>query len=62
MSLGDVRIMMFNERPENVNLTPSRKFITITVLNDSFNVPPGSKNNWVYSISHKFRRHVPATS
>ena len=29
MFLGEVRIMMFYERPENVNLTRFIKFITI---------------------------------
>ena len=38
MSLGDIRIMMFYGRPENVNLTHSVKFITITFLNYSSSV------------------------
>ena len=39
MSLGDVHIMMFYGCPENVNLTHSTKFITITLLKYSFSVP-----------------------
>ena len=45
MSLVDVHIMMFYGRLENVNLTQSTKFITITFLKYGFSVPPGSKNN-----------------
>ena len=41
MSLDDAHILMFYGRPENVNLTHSVKFNTITFLNDSFSVPPG---------------------
>ena len=59
MSLGEVHIMMFYGCPENVNLTHSTKFITITLLRYSFSVPPGNKNNRVYLMSHKFRRDVP---
>ena len=59
MSLGEVHIMMFYGCPENVNLTHSTKFITITLLRYSFSVPPGNKNNRVYPMSHKFRRDVP---
>ena len=33
MLLGDVHIMMFYGRPENVHLTNSIKFITVTFLN-----------------------------
>ena len=40
MSLGDAHILMFYGRPENVNLTHSVKFYTITFLKDSFGVPP----------------------
>ena len=36
MSLGDVHIVMFYGRPENVNLIHSIKFITITFLEYSF--------------------------
>ena len=43
MSIGDVRIMMFYGSPENVNLTHSAKFITITLLKCCFSVPPGNK-------------------
>ena len=32
MSLGDIHIMIFYGRPENINLTHSIKFITITLL------------------------------
>ena len=36
MSLGDVHIVMFYGRPENVNLIHSIKFITIIFLENSF--------------------------
>ena len=62
MSLGGVSIMMFNGCPEKVNLMHSAKFITITLSKYSFSVPPGNKNNRVYSMSHIFRRYVPRTS
>ena len=62
MSLGDTHIMMFYEPPENVNLMHSIKFITITFLKYSFSVPPGSKNNWVYPMSHNICRDVPRMS
>ena len=62
MSLGDVRMMMCYGRPEKVNLTYSIKFITITFLKYHFSVSPGSKNNWVYPMSPKFRRDLPTTS
>ena len=64
MSLGDVRIMMFYGRPENVNLTHSVKFITITFLNYSSSVSLGSKNNLVYPMSHKLccPKDVPIAS
>ena len=52
MSLGDVHILMSYRRPENVNLTHSVKFITLTFLKYSFIIPPGNKNNWVYPMSH----------
>ena len=58
MSLGDVQIVMFYGRPENVILMQSVKFNTVTFLKYSFSVPPGSKNNWVYSMSHNFWRDV----
>ena len=32
MSLGDIHIMIFYGRSENINLTHSIKFITITLL------------------------------
>ena len=62
ISLDDVGIMMFCGCPENVNLTHSTKFITITLLKHSSSVPPGNKNSRVYLMSHKFRRDVPGTS
>ena len=62
MSQGDVCIMMFYGCPENVNLTHSTKFITITLLKYSSSVPPGNKNDRVYPMSHKFRRDVTRTS
>ena len=62
MSLGDVRIMMFYGCPKNINLTHSKKFITITLLMYSFSVQPRNKNNRVYTMPHKFRRDVPRTS
>ena len=43
MSLGGVRIMMLYGHPEDVNLTHSLKFNTITFLKYSFSVPPESK-------------------
>ena len=52
MSLGDVHIMMFYGCPENVNLTHSTKFITITLLKYSFSVPPGNLKNRVFPMSH----------
>ena len=58
MSLGDVRIMMTYEYPENVNLTHSIKFITTSLLKYSFSVPPGNKNNRVYPMCHKRRRDL----
>ena len=45
MSLGDVPIMIFHGRPENVNLMHSIKFITITFLKYIFSLPPGNENN-----------------
>ena len=45
MSLGDVRIMTISGRPENVSVTHSIIFITITFLKYSFIVPPESKSN-----------------
>ena len=45
MSLADVRIMMFYRRSDNLNVTYSIKFITITFLKYSFSVPSRSKNN-----------------
>ena len=45
MFLGDVHITLFYGCPENVSLTDSTKFITITFLKYSFSVPPGSKDN-----------------
>ena len=62
ISLGGAYIMMFYGSPENVNLTHSLKFITITFSKYSLNVAPGIKNNLVYPMSHKFRRDVPRTS
>ena len=62
MSLGDVGIMMFWGCPENVNLTHSTKFVTITLLKYSFSIPPVNKNNQVYPMPHKFWRDVPKTS
>ena len=62
VSIGDVHIIMFFECPENANLTHSTKFITTTLLKYSFSVPPGIKNNRVYSMSHKFRTDVPKAS
>ena len=59
MSSGDVYIVMYYGRPENVNFTDSIKFITITYLKYSFSVPPGTKNNSVYPMSHKFQTDVP---
>ena len=41
MSVGDAQIMLYGPR-ENVNLTRSIEFITITFLKYSFNVPLGS--------------------
>ena len=43
MSLDDVHIMTFYERPENITLTHFIKFTTTTFLTYSFRVPPGSK-------------------
>ena len=43
MSLGDIHIMMFYGRPENINLTHSIKFITITLLKYSFSEPTRKK-------------------
>ena len=54
MSLGDVRIMLFQGRPEIVNLRHSVRFITITFLKYSFTAAPGSKNSCVYPMLHKF--------
>ena len=63
MSLGDVHIITFYERSENVNLTHSLKFNTVTFSSKYiFSVPPGSKNNWVYPMSHNFGRDVPRRS
>ena len=62
MFLGDVSIMVFSRCPENVNLTHSTKYITITLLKYSFSVPPGNKNNRVYPMSHKFQKDVPRRS
>ena len=62
MSQGDACVMMFCGCPENVNLTHSTKFITITLLKYSSSVPPGNKNDRVYPVSHKFRRDVTRTS
>ena len=45
MSLGDVQIVMFYGRPENVILMHSIKFNTVTFLKYSFSVLPGNKNN-----------------
>ena len=45
--LSDVRIMMFYGRHEKVNLTCSIKFITITVLKNSFSVTPGSNTKHI---------------
>ena len=45
MFLGDVHIIMFYGLHENVSLTHSIKFITITFLKYSFSLAPGSKNN-----------------
>ena len=45
MFLGDVHITLFYGFPENVSLTDSTKFVTITFLKYSFSVPPGSKDN-----------------
>ena len=41
MSVGHAQIMLYGPR-ENVNLTRSIEFITITILKYSFNVPPGN--------------------
>ena len=62
MSLGDAHIMMFYGRPDNVSLTNSIKFITITFLKYSFSVLPGSKINWAYPMSHNLFGDVPRTS
>ena len=62
MSLGDVHIMMFYGRPENVNLVHSPKFITITFLKYSFSVPPRGKNNRIYPMSHNIWTDIPRTS
>ena len=62
MSLGDAGIMMFYGCPENVNLTYSTKFITVTLLKYSFSIPPKNKNIEVHPMPHKFRRNVPMTS
>ena len=43
------------------HLTHFIKFLTITFLKYSFSVPPGSKNNWVYPMSHNIWRDVPKT-
>ena len=55
MSQGEVCIMMFCACPENVSLTHSTKFITVTFLRYSFRVPPGNKNNQVYQCLINFR-------
>ena len=62
MSLGDVYIMMFYRRPENVNLAHSIEFITTTSFKYSFRVPSRSKKNWVHPMSHKFCRAIPRMS
>ena len=50
---GDVRIMIFYGCSENVILTHSTKFITVTLLKYTFSEPPGNKNNQVYpSLFH----------
>ena len=62
MSLGDACIMMFYGRPENVSLTHSTRFITTILLKYIFIETHGNKNNWVYPMSHKFRRDVLISS
>ena len=53
ISLDDFHVMMLYGRTKNVNLTRSVVSITITFLKYSLSVPPGSKNNWVYTIFRK---------
>ena len=38
------------------------KIYYYNIIKVSFSVLPGNKNNWVYPMSHKFRRDVPRTS
>ena len=38
------------------NSTVETKICYYNILKYTFSVPPGSKNNWVYLMSHKFRR------
>ena len=53
VSLGDVCIMEFYRRFENVILTHFITFITTIFLKYSSRLPLGSKNNWVCQISQK---------
>ena len=53
MSLGNVHIVMFHRRPENLSLTHSIKFITITFLKYSFSVPPETKQLSLFNVSMK---------
>ena len=58
MSLGDIHIMMFYGRPENINLTHSIKFITITLLKYSFSEPTGKKQLRLLNVSEISERRL----
>ena len=61
VSLGDVCIMEFYRRFENVILTHFITFITTIFLKYSSRLPLGSKNNWVCQISQKTWKDVQRT-
>ena len=61
VSLGDVCIMEFYRRFENVILTHFITFIIRIFLKYSSRVPLGSKNNWVCQISQKTWKDVQRT-